>query len=159
MEDDIFTKVIETVRRNPAEYDITVQNITGKILSQREVRKRFRPAKILEGFVNEWKDSKSTKDSIVIAWLLSDPGIGTGKPAVDKTLAKKLLQPFPESENDNLNPELLQECIRGVIFSDEDSVKKLHYALLTIETETQQIPETTSGGRKGGTQNIRYRYL
>jgi len=143
MKDDIFTKVIETVRGNPAEYDIIVQNITGKILSQNNLKY----AEILERFVNEWNHSKSSKDSIVIAWLLSDRFLGTGEPAVRKVFADRLLEKIDPEEN-RLNPERLQELIRGVIFSDEESIETLRNALIAIETVSKQIPKTTSGKQK-----------
>jgi len=144
MKEDIFTKVIETVRGNPAEYDITVQNITGKILSQNNLK----PAEILERFVDEWNHSESSKDSIVIAWLLSDRFLGTGEPAVRKVFADRLLERI-DPEDNHLNPERLQELIHGVIFSDEESIETLRNALIA----SKQIPKTTSSGGKAGNKS------
>jgi len=136
MEDDIFTKVIETVRGVPSEYDSTVENITGKILSQNNLKH----AEIHDRFVDEWNHSESPKDSIVIAWLLSDRFLGTGEPAVKTVFADRLLERI-EPEDDRLNPERLQEWIRSVIFSDEESIETLRNALIA----SKQIPKTTSG--------------
>ncbi len=136
MEDDIFTKVIETVRGVPSEYDSTVENITGKILSQNNLKH----AEILDRFVDEWNHSESPKDSIVIAWLLSDRFLGTGEPAVKTVFADRLLERI-DPEDNRLNPERLQEWIRSVIFSDEESIETLRNALIA----SKQIPKTTSG--------------
>ena len=135
MEDDIFTKVIETVRGVPSEYDSTVENITGKILSQNNLKH----AEIHDRFVDEWNHSESPKDSIVIAWLLSDRFLGTGEPAVRTVFADRLLERI-DPEDNRLNPERLQEWIRSVIFSDEESIETLRNALIA----SKQIPKTTS---------------
>ncbi len=136
MEDDIFAKVIETVRGVPSEYDSTVENITGKILSQNNLKH----AEIHDRFVDEWNHSESPKDSIVIAWLLSDRFLGTGEPAVRTVFADRLLERI-DPEDNRLNPERLQEWIRSVIFSDEESIETLRNALIA----SKQIPKTTSG--------------
>lgn len=141
MEDDIFTKVIETVRGVPSEYDSTVENITGKILSQNNLKH----AEIHDRFVDEWNHSESPKDSIVIAWLLSDRFLGTGEPAVRTVFADRLLERI-DPEDNRLNPERLQEWIRSVIFSDEESIETLRNALIA----SKQIPKTTSSGGKAG---------
>ncbi|MHC4111947.1 MAG: hypothetical protein ACYSUY_12800, partial [Planctomycetota bacterium] len=79
-------------------------------------------------------------DSIVIAWLLSDRFLGTGEPAVRTVFADRLLERI-DPEDNRLNPERLQEWIRSVIFSDEESIETLRNALIA----SKQIPKTTSG--------------
>ncbi len=151
MEDNIFTRTVETVRGNPSEYEAVVQDIVAKIRNKKDTLK---PGEINKGFIDAWNGSSNPMEHIVIAWLLTDYTIGTGEPKVDKALADILLEPLSD-EYDGDKPERLQGWISGVIFADEENKKWLYKALMAMTVSYDSVQEKLHGTERlpssGGT--------
>jgi hypothetical protein len=138
--DDIFKKTIELVRKNPADFQKTIQSITKKILKNNHP---LNIGKVAKRFYKIWPDSRGKK-VIVIGWLLSDSAIGTGMPSVPTALAEILTKRLSNADK-KLNPANPQEWIQAHIFHQEESKQRLEDAVRAYETENPLKDESDAG--------------
>lgn len=113
-------KVKEIVRTNPSDFQETIENVSGRILSGKQ---RPKPAAIAQRFCDLWRHAQG-KDVIAIGWLLADTAIGQGKPTVDRQLAEAIRQPI-DPRDDQSDPSTLQDWIWGLIFYTDDGKTRL----------------------------------